>query len=94
MLNCLLFHKEGHLQAIFLDISALTAFIWPAYNEAAAAEAMPAPHVPSQVTWFTGTTPGGNCAMYRIKTFNKISPVGLEKFNSELYTVSDSVTEE
>ena len=32
--------------------------------------------------------------MYRIKTFNKISPVGLEKFNSELYTVSDSVTEE
>ncbi len=27
--------------------------------------------------------------MYRIKTFNKISPVGLSKFDPELYTVSD-----
>ena len=27
--------------------------------------------------------------MYRIKTFNKISPVGLNKFDPELYTVSD-----
>jgi len=32
--------------------------------------------------------------MYRIKTFNKISPIGLEKFDPQLYTVSDSVTEE
>ena len=32
--------------------------------------------------------------MYRIKTFNKISPIGLEKFNPELYNVSDSVEDE
>ena len=32
--------------------------------------------------------------MYRIKTFNKISPVGLAKFDSSRYTVSDSETEE
>ena len=32
--------------------------------------------------------------MYRIKTFNKISPVGLSRFNPERYTVSDSETNE
>ena len=32
--------------------------------------------------------------MYHIKTFNKISPVGLNKFDAELYTVSDSETNE
>ncbi|MBE6996019.1 MAG: 3-phosphoglycerate dehydrogenase [Ruminococcaceae bacterium] len=32
--------------------------------------------------------------MYRIKTFNKISPVGLTRFDSEHYTVSDSETNE
>ena len=30
--------------------------------------------------------------MYRIKTFNKISPVGLNKFDPEHYAVSDSET--
>ena len=29
--------------------------------------------------------------MYRIKTFNKISPVGLERFDPALYTVSDNM---
>lgn len=28
--------------------------------------------------------------MYRIKTYNQISPLGLERFDPELYTVSDS----
>ena len=32
--------------------------------------------------------------MYQIKTFNKISPVGLNKFEPEHYTVSDSVEQE
>ena len=32
--------------------------------------------------------------MYRIKTFNKISPVGLHKFDPERYSVSESQTEE
>lgn len=32
--------------------------------------------------------------MYRIKTFNKISPVGLNKFDPERYSVSESQTEE
>ena len=32
--------------------------------------------------------------MYRIKTFNKISPVGLNRLESEHYTVSDTETEE
>ena len=32
--------------------------------------------------------------MYRVKTFNKISSVGLNHFDPDLYTVSDDVTEE
>ena len=32
--------------------------------------------------------------MYRIKTFNKISPLGLNRFDPERYTVSDSETNE
>ena len=32
--------------------------------------------------------------MYHIKTFNKISPVGLNKFDAEHYVVSDSETNE
>jgi len=32
--------------------------------------------------------------MYRIKTFNKISPIGLNHFDPEFYTVSDELTEE
>lgn len=32
--------------------------------------------------------------MYRIKTFNKISPVGLNRFDPERYAVSDSETDE
>lgn len=32
--------------------------------------------------------------MYRIKTFNKISPMGLNRLNPALYTVSDSETNE
>lgn len=32
--------------------------------------------------------------MYQIKTFNKISPVGLGRFDPELYQVGDAVTEE
>ena len=32
--------------------------------------------------------------MYHVKTFNKISPIGLNRLDPELYTVSDSETEE
>ena len=32
--------------------------------------------------------------MYHIKTFNKISPAGLERFDGERYTVGSEVTEE
>jgi len=32
--------------------------------------------------------------MYRIKTFNKISPIGLNRFDPEHYTVSDTETNE
>ncbi len=32
--------------------------------------------------------------MYHIKTFNKISPVGLSKFDPETYVVGDAVTQE
>jgi D-3-phosphoglycerate dehydrogenase len=32
--------------------------------------------------------------MYRVKTFNKISPIGLNRLDPELYTVSDSETSE
>ncbi|MBP3486012.1 MAG: 3-phosphoglycerate dehydrogenase, partial [Oscillospiraceae bacterium] len=32
--------------------------------------------------------------MYRIKTFNKISPVGLSRFDPELYSVGDDLTGE
>ena len=32
--------------------------------------------------------------MYQIKTFNKISPIGLSRFDSELYNVGDSVENE
>ena len=32
--------------------------------------------------------------MFHIKTFNKISPVGLNKFDAEHYVVSDSETNE
>ena len=32
--------------------------------------------------------------MYQIKTFNKISPIGLNRFDTEHYNVSDSITNE
>ena len=32
--------------------------------------------------------------MYRIKTFNKISPVGLNRFDPALYSVSESESSE
>ena len=32
--------------------------------------------------------------MYRVKTFNKISPVGLNRLDPELYAVSDAETAE
>ena len=32
--------------------------------------------------------------MYRVKTFNKISPIGLSRLDPELYTASDAVTDE
>ena len=32
--------------------------------------------------------------MYRIRTFNKISPVGLNRLDPALYAVSDSETDE
>ena len=32
--------------------------------------------------------------MYQIKTFNKISPIGLNRFDAEHYNVSDDVTNE
>ena len=32
--------------------------------------------------------------MYRIKTMNKISPVGLNRFDRERYAVSDSMEDE
>ena len=32
--------------------------------------------------------------MYQIKTFNKISPVGLNRFDAGLYNVGDSVENE
>ena len=38
--------------------------------------------------------PGGYPAMYRIKTFNKISPVGLNRFDPALYSVSESESSE
>ena len=37
---------------------------------------------------------GGNFSMYQIKTFNKISPVGLNRFDSAAYNVGDSVENE
>ena len=38
--------------------------------------------------------PGGYSAKYRIKTFNKISPVGLNRFDPALYSVSESESSE
>lgn len=61
--------------------------------KAAVTEAAPAPHVPPQVLWSAGTTQEA-FAMYHIKTFNKISPVGLNRFDPEQYTVSDAETNE
>jgi hypothetical protein len=74
----------------FLVCRTLTFVLRSTYNEEAAAEAAPAPHVPPQVTWSAGITQEA-CPMYRIKTFNKISPVGLERFDPALYTVSDNM---
>ncbi len=54
------------------------------------AEATPAPHVPPGVPRLTGAAKE-DIPMYRIQTMNKISPVGLNRFPSELYEVGDAV---
>ena len=64
------------------------------YNKVAAVEATPAPHVPPQVIWPTVASQFWRTTMYRIKTMNKISPVGLNTFDKELYHVSDEHTDE
>ena len=53
-------------------------------------EATPAPHVPPGVLRLTGAAKE-DIPMYRIQTMNKISPVGLNRFPSELYEVGDAV---
>ena len=58
--------------------------------ESASAEAAQAPHVPVGVMRLAGAAKE-IMNMYRIQTMNKISPVGLNRFPSELYEVSDTV---
>ena len=53
-------------------------------------EATPAPHVPPGVLRLTGAAKE-DIPMYHIQTMNKISPVGLNRFPSELYEVGDAV---
>lgn len=56
----------------------------------ALAEAAQALHVPAGVMRLAGAAKE-IMNMYRIQTMNKISPVGLNRFPSELYEVSDAV---
>ena len=56
----------------------------------APAEAAQALHVPAGVMRLAGAAKE-IMNMYRIQTMNKISPVGLNRFPSELYEVSDAV---
>ena len=56
----------------------------------APAEAAQALHVPAGVMRLAGAAKE-IMNMYRIQTMNKISPVGLNRFPSELYEVSDTV---
>ena len=58
--------------------------------ESASAEAAQAPDVPVGVMRLAGAAKE-IMNMYRIQTMNKISPVGLNRFPSELYEVSDTV---
>ena len=66
------------LRPFFSSLRTLTPPLSSAYNKGAAGEAAPAPHVPGQVTRPAGAAQEA-IAMYRIKTFNKISPVGLDR---------------
>lgn len=58
--------------------------------ESASAEAAQAPHVPVGVMRLTGAAKE-IMNMYRIQTMNKISPVGLNRFDAALYEVGDEV---
>ena len=58
--------------------------------EDASSEAAQAPHVPLGVMQFVGTAKE-IMNMYRIQTMNKISPVGLNRFDAALYEVGDEV---
>ena len=82
--NGTFFNKESAVPPAFLWFPYIDSFPAAAYNEGAATEAAPAPHVPPQVSWSIGTTQSEAFSMYRIKTFNKISPVGLNHFDPEL----------
>ncbi len=58
--------------------------------ESASAEAAQAPHVPVGVMRLAGAAKE-IMNMYRIQTMNKISPVGLNRFDAALYEVGDEV---
>ena len=94
----MLFFGKG--VTLFNKVSFAAAFVFgdpdiarpgcPLYNKIALAEAAQAPHVPTGVMRLAGAAKE-IMNMYRIQTMNKISPVGLNRFPSELYEVSDTV---
>lgn len=83
-------NKEFHKKQNFFSFSDIDSERKDRIMKFTSTEATPAPHVPPGVLRLTGAAKE-DIPMYRIQTMNKISPVGLNRFPSELYEVGDAV---
>ena len=83
-------NKEFHKKQNFFSFSDIDSERKGRIMKFTSTEATPAPHVPPGVLRLTGAAKE-DIPMYRIQTMNKISPVGLNRFPSELYEVGDAV---
>ena len=83
-------NKEFHKKQNFFSFSDIDSARKDRIMKFTSTEATPAPHVPPGVLRLTGAAKE-DIPMYRIQTMNKISPVGLNRFPSELYEVGDAV---
>ena len=83
-------NKEFHKKQTLFSFSDIDSERKDRIMKFTSTEATPAPHVPPGVLRLTGAAKE-DIPMYRIQTMNKISPVGLNRFPSELYEVGDAV---
>ena len=83
-------NKEFHKKQNFFSFSDIDSERKDRIMKFTSTEATPAPHVPPGVLRLTGAAKE-DIPIYRIQTMNKISPVGLNRFPSELYEVGDAV---